>query len=187
MRRAPILVLVVGLAGPASAAGPPATSGTVAGAVVPPSSVEAPPLAYAGFVAPIPNPILPLRQYDPLPECIVYLEGAAAPPEAAQPPRGAVTWLLGAHAFRPPVLPVVSGSQVEISNHGQETHILYSANQPDLVPKDPIGPSGTRTVVASGQNIAIQIQSKGSPHLVGRIVPLPTPDQAPRDRHRNVK
>ena len=186
MRRAPILALVVGLAGTAFAAGP-ATSGTVAGAVVPPTSVEAPPLAYAGFVAPIPNPILPLRQYDPLPECIVYLEGTNAPPEAAQPPRGPVTWQLGAHAFMPPILPVVSGSQVEISNVGQETHILYSANQPDLVPRDPIGPSGTRTVAASGQNLAIQIQSRGAPHLVGRIVPLPTRYYTRLDRNGKFK
>ena len=79
-----------------------------------------------------------------------------------------MTWQLGAHAFMPPILPVVSGSQVEISNVGQETHILYSANQPDLVPRDPIGPSGTRTVAASGQNLAIQIQSRGAPHRVDR-------------------
>jgi hypothetical protein len=179
------IVLASGLAPGASAA--PPTAVTVQGAVVPPAAVEAPPLAYAGFVPPTPNPILPLRQYDPLPECIVYLDGAAAPPEAAQPPHGPVTWQLGNHAFMPPILPVISGSQVEISNVGQETHVLYSPTQPGLIPKEPIGRDGSRTVTASGKDLAIPIQAKGSPHLIGRIVPLPTRYFARPDRNGKFK
>ncbi len=183
---APAVVLVLASASPARGAAP-AASGTVQGAVVPPAAVEAPPLAYAGFVPPTPNPILPLKQYDPLPECIVYLDGAAAPPEASQPPHGPVTWQLGNHAFMPPILPVISGSQVEISNVGQETHVLYSPSQPGLIPKEPIGRDGSRTVTASGKDVAIAIQSKGSPHLVGRIVPLPTRYFTRLDRNGKFK
>ena len=186
MHRAFAIVLVFAALSSSQAAAPP-TAGTVQGAVVPPAAVEAPPLAYAGFVPPTPNPILPLRQYDPLPECIVYLDGTAAPPEAAQPPRGSVTWQLGNHAFMPPILPVISGSQVEISNVGQETHVLYSPTQPSLVPREPIGRDGSRTIVAQGKDVAISVQSKSSPHLVGRIVPLPTRYFARLDRNGKFK
>src|SRR5262245_24133109 len=48
------------------AAGPGAT---VQGVVIPPAKVEAPPPPRMGFVDRIENPIVELRQHDPLPEC----------------------------------------------------------------------------------------------------------------------
>jgi hypothetical protein len=142
--------------------------------VIAPAKLEAPPAKLPGFVPPIENPIVELRPFDPLPEVIIYLESANAPAEASQPPRTAVVWQLQSHSFSPPTLPVVTGSNVDITNVGRETHLLYAPGNDALIAKDPIGPDSTKSITVSGKDTAISVLSRSSPHLEGRIIPLPT-------------
>src|SRR5262249_56411011 len=56
----------------------------------------------------------------------------------------------------------------------EETCVLRRRDRAGRTPQEPIGRAGSRTVTASGKDVAIAIQSRGSPPLVGRIGPLPT-------------
>lgn len=164
------LALALALPGTARAA---ATSGTVQGVVIPPAKVEPPASQRLGFLERIENPIVELRQYDPFPECFIYLEGGPAAADAGAPPKSAVAWQLEANSFDPPLLAVVIGSTVEIDNDKNgETQLLVAPAQPDLLSRDPIGPGGTKTVTASADILVIE--SRSSPHLKGRLVALPT-------------
>jgi hypothetical protein len=184
----PALVALLALAaGTRAASAAPATSGTVQGVVIPPAKVEAPPSQRLGFLEPIENPIVELRQYDPFPECFIYLEGGPAAADANAPPKSAVVWQLESHSFSPPLLPVVTGATVEIANVGRETHLLFSPTDESLRPKDPIGPGSSKTLTANGANSALRIQSRSSPHLEGRVVPLPTRYFSRLDRNGKFK
>jgi hypothetical protein len=159
----------------AAPSGTGAPAGSVQGVVVAPAKLDAPPSKLLGFVPPIENPIVELRPYDPLPEIIIYLEPAGgSPAEGSAPPKTPVVWQLQGHSFSPPVLPVVTGSNVDITNVGRETHLLYSPGNDALIAKDPIGPDSTKSIQVSGKDTSIQILSRSSPHLEGRLVPLPT-------------
>jgi hypothetical protein len=150
-----------------------AGQGTVQGVVIPPAKVEPPASQRLGFLERIENPIVELRQYDPFPECFIYLEGGPAAADAGTPPKSAVAWQLEANSFDPPLLAVVVGSTVEIDNDKNgETQLLVAPAQPALLSKDPIGPGGTKTVTASSD--AIVIESRSSPHIKGRLIALPT-------------
>ncbi len=177
-------LLLLGLASPGAAAAP---AGTVQGVVIPPPTVEAPPPAHLGFLPPIENPIVELRQYDPLPECVVFLEGGPVAPDAATPQRTAITWQLESNSFNPDVFPVVAGSSVKIANVGRETHLLLAPGHDDLLPKDPIGPGSERTIAIPGQGEAVRIVSRTSPHLEARVVPLPTRYFSRLDRNGRFK
>src|SRR5690349_7962408 len=88
--------------GQARGAGPGAGSANVQGVVIAPSPKgdPSPPSEHLGFVdPPIANPIVELRQYDPFPECFIYLEGGPATADAGQPPKSAVVWQLESHSF----------------------------------------------------------------------------------------
>jgi hypothetical protein len=180
-----VAALSLAAAAPAGAAG--GGPGTVQGVVIPPPRVDAPPAPRLGFLDRIENPIVELRQYDPLPECFIFLEGGPAASDASAPPRSAVVWQLESNSFSPPLLPVVTGAAVEIANVGRETHLLVAAGQPDLLPKDPIGPGSSKTISAAGSEAAIVIESRSSPHLRGRLVPLPTRYFARLDRNGKFK
>jgi hypothetical protein len=169
-------------------AAPPVTAGSLQGVVVPPATVEAPPSRHLGFLKPIENPIVELRQYDPLPECFVFLEGGPPPAEDAPPVgRSAVVWQLESHSFNPSILPVVAGSNVEIANVGRETHLLLAPGRDDLLPKDPIGPGSSRVIAVPGEAEAVRIVSRASPHLEGRVVPLPSRYFSRLDRNGRFK
>src|SRR5262249_35500375 len=156
---------------------------------VPPPRRVAPPAAERlGFInRPSETPVVALRQYGPFPECFIFLEGGRAAPDAAAPPKSAVVWQLDSNSFSPPLLPVVSGSTVEIDNVSRaETHLLVAPGKPDVLPADPIGPGGTKTISAAG-DAAIIIESRSSPHLKGRLVPLPSRYFAKLDRNGRFK
>jgi hypothetical protein len=167
----------------ASAAAP--TSGNVQGVVIPPPRVDPPPARHLGFLPRIDNPIVELRQYDPLPECFVFLEGG--PGGEAAPAKASVVWQLESHSFNPPLLPVVAGANVEIANVGRETHLLSSPGHEDLLTKDPIGPGSSRTIGAPAAGQAVKIVSRAAPHLEGRIVPLPSRYFSRLDRNGRFK
>jgi hypothetical protein len=189
LRPATIPALVLGLLGVFSASASHAAGGpvTVQGVVIPPPRIEPPPAQRLGFLDRIENPIVELRPVDPFPDCFVFLDGGPAAPDAAAPPKSALVWQLESNSFSPPLLPVVAGATVEIANVGRETHLLVAPAQPDLLPKDPIGPGSSKTVTAAGQDVAILIESRSSPHLRGRVVPLPTRYFGRLDRNGKFK
>jgi len=181
------LLIATAHVGVSWAAGPP-NSGTVQGVVIPPAKVEPPPPQRLGYLDRIENPVLvELRQYDPFPECFIFLDGGPVSADAGAPPKSAVVWQLEANSFNPPLLPVVTGSTVEIDNDKNgETQLLEAQSQPGLLPSDPIGPGGAKTITAAGDG-AIVIVSRSSPHLKGRLVPLPSRYFAKLDHNGRFK
>jgi hypothetical protein len=155
-----------------AASGALAAGVTVQGVVTRPAKVEAPPSRHLGFLPPLENPIVELRQYDPFPEVFVFLEGGPAPD--GEPPRSAVVWQLESHSFNPPLLPVMAGTTVEIANVGRETHLLSAPERGDIIGKDPIGPGSSKSFPAPAPGGAVRVVSRASPHLEGRVVPLPS-------------
>lgn len=160
---------------------------TVQGVLIPPAKVEAPSAQRLGFLEPIENPIVELRQYDPFPECFVYLEGGPTATDVAAPPKATVNWQLESHSLSPPLLPVMVGTVVEITNRGRETQLLYSPTQEDLLPKEPIGPNSAKTLTVTSAQTPLLILSKTSPHLEGRVVGLPNRYFSRVDRNGKFK
>jgi hypothetical protein len=159
---------------------------TVQGVVARPARVEAPAPPRLGFLPPLENPIVELRQYDPFPECFVMLEGGPIAPDAATP--SPVAWQLESHSFKTALLPVVVGSQIEIANVGRETHRLAAVGRDDLLPSEPIGPEGAQRFTAPAEpGKVVRIVSRTSPHLEGRLVPLPTRYFSRLDRNGRFK
>jgi len=178
-------ISLLALASAARAAG---AGATVQGVVIPPPKVEAPAAPRLGFLDRIEDPIVELRQHDPFPDCFIFLEGGPAAGDASTPPRSSVVWQLDTNSFSPALLPVVSGTSIEIANVGRETHLLVAAEKPDLLPKDPIGPTGSsKPIVISAQEGPVVVESRSSPHLRGRVVPLPTRYFARLDRNGRFK
>lgn len=141
---------------------------------LPLSPIEEPPTPSPGFLERIKNPIVDILPYDPRPECFVSLEGGPGGAAITQPPAKPVQWELSGEAFSVPVLPVVQGTLVDIKNAGRVTHLLYSPDKPELLRKDSVGPGGTRQLALTSVEGAVRIQSQDSPHVLGKIVVLPT-------------
>ncbi|MBI4511198.1 MAG: hypothetical protein HY698_16315 [Deltaproteobacteria bacterium] len=142
--------------------------------LLPTKGVEEPPRKYLGFVAPIKNPITPIRPLDPRPECFVFLEGGPEAPGAKKPADSPVVMELGTVSFHVPVLPVVVGSTVEIKNVGKTTHPIHAPDKKDLFEGPPIGTGGVRSATLQVPEVAALLLSRDSPHVEGRIVALPT-------------
>jgi hypothetical protein len=141
---------------------------------LPPGGVKEPPVEHVGWIDRVPNAITELRPYDPRPECFVYLEGGPAGPDASTPPPKPISWMLYASNFQIPILPVVTGTTVEIKNISQVTHPLYAPGNDSLLTAEPIGPGGIRPIKPAEVGKAVVIRSKDSPHLEARVVALPT-------------
>lgn len=178
-RRGPTLagaIAVALLLAPAAAARAAENGGIVVGAV----ALAAPerrgpvPIRNQGFVRRVPNALKSPRALDPLPEIVVVLDGATPPEEDRQPPGQPVRYTIVGESFEVPLLPVVTGSIVEIRNAGRGAPRLYSPGQPDLVPSDPIGPRGERkTRKIEPSHRTFELRDRESIHLSGRIVAFP--------------
>jgi hypothetical protein len=132
------------------------------------------PIRNQGFVRRVPNALKSPRALDPIPEIVVVLDGATPPEEDRQPPGQPVRYTILGESFEVPLLPVVTGSVVEIRNAGRGAPRLYSPGQPDLVPSDPIGPRGERkTRKIEPSHRTFELRDRESIHLSGRIVAFP--------------
>jgi hypothetical protein len=150
--------------------------GIVVGTVVlaPPERRGPVPIRNQGFVRRVPNALKSPRAFDPLPEIVVVLDGATPPEEDRQPPGQPVRYTIIGESFDVPLLPVVTGSVVEIRNAGRNAPRLYSPEQADLVPADPIGPRGERkTRKIEPSHRTFQLRDRELRHLTGRIVAFP--------------
>jgi hypothetical protein len=163
--------LVASLALDARAAGP---NITLEGKIeLPPGGVKEPSNTPQGFIERIANPVAELKPYDPRPECFVALDGGPAAPEAAAASPRPITWELQSANFSPALLPVVTGSKVEIKNVGRQSHHLAADGAPELFGSDPIGPDGKRQITAGQAGKALVIRDSASPHLEARLVAMP--------------
>jgi len=167
--------LVAGLCAAPGAATADDNGGIVVGAIALAAAEQRgpTPVHNQGFVRRVPA-LRPPRAFDPRPHMIVVLDGATPPEEDRQPPGQPVRYTIIGESFEVPLLPVVAGSVVEIRNAGRGAPRLYSPDQADLVPGDPIGPRGERkTKKIEPAHRAFELRDRESVHLSGRIVAFP--------------
>jgi hypothetical protein len=167
--------LVAALASAPGAAAADENGGIVVGTIALASAAErgATPVRNQGFVRRVPALRAP-RALDPRPQLVIVLDGATPPEEDRQPPGQPVRYTIVGESFEVPLFPVVAGSTVEIRNAGRGAPRLYSPDQPDLVPADPISPRGERkTKKIEPAHRAFELRDRESVHLSGRIVAFP--------------
>ncbi|HWM84880.1 MAG TPA: hypothetical protein VNO33_03555 [Kofleriaceae bacterium] len=178
VRRRPAVIatlVAAALAAASGSAAADANGGIVIGsiALAPPERRGPVPVRNQGFVRRVPALKTP-RAVDPLKYIVVVLDGATPPEEDRQPAGQPVRYTIIGESFEAPILPVVTGSVVEIRNAGRGAPRLYSPGQPDLVPADPIGPRGERkTRKIEPAHRAFELRDRESVHLSGLIVAFP--------------
>ncbi len=166
---APLAVLVVAV----SVVAVPAEAGPVDGKLVlQPGGVPRPPPRTRGFLEPIDNPHLPIKEHDPLPAMVVVLEG---PAKASGGAPALATWDLLGDSFSRPVIAVPVGGELRIRNLGRGTPILTAVGQPDLIARKPLNPTGEITFKVGAEPRVIEIVDETAPHLRGRVVVLASP------------
>lgn len=134
-----------------------------------------PPVRNRGFFDRMPNPVRPPRPLDPRSELVVVLDGGDPSPEDTKPPKRSVDYELIGESFTVPVLPVISGSKIQIVNKGERSPRLFCPDFPDLLDGDPISPNGERDFndPVGDPYQMIEIRDRDSAHLRGHILPLP--------------
>lgn len=145
--------------------------GSVSGQIdLPPvESRKAAPKRGEGFVPRAKNPLRPPNGLDPRPEMVVVLEGGPVD-EVDKKPRPARYNIVGEN-FPSQILPVVVGGKVEIKNLGTRAPRLFSKNQPEVVPSDPINRKGVRSTEAITElHKPIDIRDQDSVHFIAHIV-----------------
>jgi len=127
-----------------------------------------------GFVPRAANALRPPRAFDPRPYIVIVLDGATPPAEDRQAPGQPVRYTIIGESFEQPLLPVVTGSVVEVRNAGRGSPRLYSPQKSDLVRADPIAPRGERqTKKIEPAHQGFELRDRDSVHLRGRIVAFP--------------
>lgn len=155
-----------------------AQSGSVSGTVTAADAARRgpPPEHSRGFVSRAPNPLKPPRPFDPLPFVIVVLEDGPVAAEARQPAREPVRYTILGESFAAPVLPIVTGSSVELRNDGKGSPRIHAPAQPDLITGDPINPKGSRVIKKVDLTYqAVELRDLDSAHLRGHVVAFPHP------------
>lgn len=150
---------------------PSAHAGTVSGKLDLPPAPERPPAKTRGFLDRVENPLAPPRPMALAPHMVVALEPAAGSEPPAAPPQ--VVWELVGESFGRPVIGAPVGAEVVIKNVSLTARSLAAAQDPKLVPADPINPTGARSFRASAVGI-YTIGDKDAPHLAGTLVVVGT-------------
>jgi hypothetical protein len=78
-------------------------------------------------------------------------------------------------SFSQPVFGVQIGKAFLIKNSGSKPRRLHAPTKPNLLPGDPVNPSGTRKVKLDTAYEIVRIRDKDAPHVEGVIVPIPHP------------
>lgn len=129
---------------------------------------RAPPVTRA-FLDRIENPFLPVRAENLSQHMVVVVEGEAKP---SAPPQ--VTWELVGESFARPVIAVPVGSEVVIKNQSRTARTLSAVEDPKLLPLGPMNPTSTKSFRAVEAGKVFTVGDKDAPHLVGRVVVVPT-------------
>lgn len=173
MRAAALAALAALWLAPATPAWAAEDGGTVTGVVALPAPDRRgePPVLNEGFVPRARNPLKAPRAFDPLPWVVVVLDGGDVDPADAAPPKTPVRYDVVGESFEVPLLPVVTGAKVEIKNVGKGSPRVYSPQESELLPGDPINPKGVRTSEAIAEpHRLIELRDHDSAHLRGHLV-----------------
>lgn len=129
---------------------------------------RAPPTTKA-FLDRTENPFLPVRSENVAQQMVIVAEGDAKP---TSPPQ--VTWDLVGESFARPVIAAPIGAEVVIKNQSRTSRTLTAAEDPKLLPLGPVNPTATKSFRAVEADKVFTISDKDAPHLVGRLVVVPS-------------
>lgn len=141
----------------------------VSGRLELPAPPAAPPVAQKGFLERAENPLATVRPVNVGPHLAVALEGEAKPQ-----PTGQVPWELGGEAFGKPLLVVAVGTEVLITNTSHTPRTLSAREDAKLLAPEAINPQNSRSFRVTEAKL-YTITAKDAPHLVGRVLAVPTP------------
>ena len=159
----------------------PASAGVLYGKIEFPARLpERAPPATRAFLDRIENPFLPVRAEPFTRDMVVVAEGETKPAAPAQ-----VIWELVGESFARPVIAVPVGAEVVIKNQSRTARTLAAAEDPKLLPLGPMNPTATKSFRAAEAGKSFTVGDKDAPHLVGRMVIVPTqyvayPDESGR-------
>lgn len=136
--------------------------------------------ASKAFLDRIENPFLPVQSENLMQHMVVVAEGEAKP---ESPPQ--VTWELVGESFSRPVIAAPLGAEVVIKNQSRASRTLAAAEDPKLLPLGPMNPTATKSFRVTEANKVFTIGDKDAPHLIGRVVVVPSqyiayPDESGR-------
>jgi hypothetical protein len=166
-------VLILGLSasfGVGQAAGAP-NGGTITGTVKlgTPTERGPAPRRGSGFTDRISNPLKPPKAFDPTPEIVVVLQGGVADPEDTTA-GAAVKYRMIGETFEFPVLPVLTGTSVDVHNDSRFERTFFSADD-ETAFDSPVAPKKKRSLKKFGPaGKVLEISVKDSPHITGTVV-----------------
>jgi len=136
--------------------------------------------ASKGFLDRIENPFLPVQSENIVQQLVVVAEGEAKP---VAPPQ--VTWDLVGESFARSVIAAPIGAEVVIKNQSRTSRTLTAAEDPKLLPLGPINPTATKSFRVTEAGKVFTIRDKDAPHLIGRVIVVPSqyiayPDESGR-------
>lgn len=131
---------------------------------------EAPPRAQ-GFIPRQRHPFKAPDAYDPRPHIVVVLQGNAAGAGDA----GDIEYPITAASFASPLRPVQVGVPFEIVNRSDYAPRLYAAEDPELLPGDPIHPESSRSAAVETPHEVYRVRDRETGHIEGAIVGFPHP------------
>ncbi|MBS1120153.1 MAG: hypothetical protein H6Q90_2381 [Deltaproteobacteria bacterium] len=140
----------------------------VVGKIELPPPPDRPVATTKGFLDRVENPNKPVRPVDVGPYLLVVLENDTKP---ASP--GQVTWELVGDSFNRPVIGVPVGAEVVIKNVSKTARTLAAAEDPKVVPAEPINPTGSKAFRVGQPNV-YTVSDKDAPHLKGKLVVVNT-------------
>lgn len=146
-----------------------ASAGSVTGKVELPAPPERAAVKPKGFLERVENPLKPPQSVPIAPYMVIVLEGGAAvtPPQA--------TWQLVGESFDHPVFAAMAGAEVVIKNVSKTPHTLSSVEDPNLVPHEPINPTGPKSFKAPEAGKVVTIHDTDMPYFWGRLVTTSSP------------
>lgn len=159
----PLLVcVIVGVSSGVAVAGP------VTGKLDLPPAPERPAVVAKGFLDRVENPLAPVRPAPVTQYLVLVLESDGKVESPAQ-----VTWELAGESFARPVVAVPVGAEVVIKNTSKVARTLVAAEDPKLMPKEPVNPTGSKSFRPTEPKI-LTIGDTDAPHLKGVVVVVPT-------------
>jgi hypothetical protein len=144
-------------------------AGSATGRLALPPAPERPEPVAKGFVDRVENPLAPVRPVALTPYLIVVLEGEARPQSPGQ-----VSWDLVGESFARPLIAAPVGAEVVIRNVSRTSRMLAAAEDPKLLPKEVINPTGPKSFRVKEPKI-YTIGDADAPHLEGTLVVVNTP------------
>jgi len=123
-----------------------------------------------GWVDRVENPKKPIQPFNVGPYLLVVLENDTTRPDSG----GQVKWELVGDSFAWPVIGAPTGAQVVIKNLSSTARTLVALEDPKLMQTGLINPKTGERSFTSTEPRVYTITDMDAPHLVGRVVVVPT-------------